>query len=497
MRRGVLICHLRINYVVKVRGIATTLAALLFAIALGAWWQCPARAADVTFLSLNSGHSIVIPMPGLSRVAVGDGTIAGVVPIGTTQLVINAKLPGHTSVYVWAGKRRSEYEVRVTSSALDDVSQVLRAALPYKNVSVLNFGHTVVVRGTVADMQQFVDLSSLIARFDGTIVQANSKDTADKFKVVNAVTVAHSLGSIQKEFAREPGVVGLQIEPDDKGNIMVSGRVHDRIQAEQVLTRAKTLAGPYLAVEGKMLDRLEVATTSQVGIKVYVLEVDRTALNQLGIRLQSAAPDDPLFPQHYSIGQPSFPVIEGPGVLRNLAGGAFFRTTFLAPTLDLIMQTGHARILSSPNLVTMPGGEATFLVGGQIPYVYSSGLGQVSVEFKNYGVQLKILPRILPDGSIDTKITPDISNLDYQNAVQLNGFFIPALKESTLTTELITRDGQSVIMGGLLNRMEQRTILKIPLLSQLPILGKLFQSTRYQTGETDVVFVMTPQIITQ
>ncbi|MBC5828993.1 MAG: pilus assembly protein N-terminal domain-containing protein [Candidatus Eremiobacteraeota bacterium] len=480
---------------VKHRATATRLAALLFATALTAGGLIPARAADVTFLSLNSGHSIVVPVPGLSRVAVGDGTIAGVIPIGTTQLVINAKLPGHTSVYVWAGKRRLEYEVSVTSSSVDEVSQVLRAALPYRNVSVMTLGHNVLVRGTVADMQQFIDLGELLTRFNGTLVSRSGKDSGENGKIINAVTVAHSLGSIQNEFKHEPGVIGLQIEPDDKGNIMVSGRVHNRIQAEQVLTRAKTLAGPYLAADGKMLDRLEVATTSQVGIKVYVLEVDRTALNQLGIRLQSATPDDPLFPQHYSIGQPSFPVVEGRGP--NLAGGPFFRTTYLAPTLDLIMQTGHARILSSPNLVTMPGGEATFLVGGQIPYIYSSGLGQVSVEFKNYGVQLKILPKILPDGSIDTKISPDISNLDYQNAVQLNGFFIPALKESTLSTELITRDGQSVIMGGLLNRMEQRTILKIPLLSQLPILGKLFRSTRYQTGETDVVFVMTPQIITQ
>ncbi|MDQ2872713.1 MAG: type II and III secretion system protein, partial [Candidatus Eremiobacteraeota bacterium] len=177
--------------------------------------------------------------------------------------------------------------------------------------------------------------------------------------------------------------------------------------------------------------------------------------------------------------------------------GPFFRTTFLAPTLDLILQSGHARVLSSPNLMTTPGNEATFLVGGQIPYVFSTGLGQVSVVFKDYGVQMHVTPTIMPDGSIETKIAPDISNLDYQNAVQVNGFFIPAIKESRLSTDLLTHDGQSVIMGGLINRMEQRTIVKVPYLSSIPVLGKLFQSTRYQDGQTDVVFVMTPQIITQ
>ncbi|MEO6912825.1 MAG: hypothetical protein ABI182_02235, partial [Candidatus Baltobacteraceae bacterium] len=417
-----------------------------------------------------------------------------------SQLIVNGKLPGHTTIFAWAGQRRLDYEVTVVQAGLDDVSQILRAAIPYPNVQVVSFGHSVLVRGNVSTMQQFVDLDAMVKRFTGSMLQGNGKDKEEKAIIIDAVTVTHSLGSIQAEFNNVDGVKDLQIEPDDKGNIMVSGRVHDRVQAEQVLGRARTLAGPYLSSEGKIIDRLEVATSSQIGIKVYVLEVDRTALSQLGVRLQAAVPDDPINPTKYGLGDPSFPVVEGPaprGIGSALNIGAFFRTTFLAPTLDLIVSSGHARVLSEPNLVTTPGNDATFLVGGQIPYVFSTGLGQVSVVFKDYGVQLDVTPTILPNGAIETKITPDISNLDYQNAVQVNGFFIPALKESKLSTNLITQDGQSVVMGGLLNRVEQRTLTKIPFLSDLPILGKLFQSTRYQDGETDVVFVMTPQIITQ
>lgn len=169
----------------------------------------------------------------------------------------------------------------------------------------------------------------------------------------------------------------------------------------------------------------------------------------------------------------------------------------LAPTLNLVLQSGHARILSEPDLVTTPGNKATFLVGGQIPYVYSTGLGQVSVEFKAYGVQLNVTPAILPNGDINSIINPDISSLDYTDAIELNGFYIPALKESTLSTDLITKPGESIVMGGLVQRVEQRTIQKIPLLSSIPILGKLFQSTNYQKQDTDVVFVMTPEIINQ
>jgi pilus assembly protein CpaC len=457
-------------------------------------------ANNVTYLSLSTGHSIVLSIPGLSRVAVGDSGVAGVVPIGTSQLIVNGKGAGHTTIIVWTARGRTAYEVTVSQSGADDFAQILRAAIPYPNVQVFSFGKTVLVRGTVADMEQFVDLEELLKRFNGTILPGNSnKDGGDnKVIYIDAVTIAHSLGSIQAEFNNAPGVHDLQIEPDGNGNVIVSGRVHDRIQAEQVLARATTLAGTYLAAKGTVIDRLQVATSSEVSIKVYVLEVDRNALNQLGINLQSATPNDPVNPTAYSIGGASFPVIESAGGAgKALNVGPFFRTALLAPTLDLILQTGDARILSAPNLVTTPGNQATFLVGGQIPYVYSTGLGQVSVVFKNYGVQLSVTPTIMPDGSIESKINPDISNLDYQNAVQLAGYFIPALKESTISTDLITKNGESVIMGGLLERVEQRTITKIPILSQLPILGKLFQDTRYQDQQTDVIFVMTPEIITQ
>ena len=239
------------------------------------------------------------------------------------------------------------------------------------------------------------------------------------------MTVEHSLGSIQNEFKYARGVSGLQIEPDTKGNVIVSGRVHDRAQAEQVLARARTLAGQYLAADGKVIDRLEVTSSSQIDIKVYVLEVDRTALNDLGISLNAAVPDSIINPTTYSLTSPQFPILEGSKAAaagKALNVGPFFRTTFLAPTLNLIIQKGDARILSSPDLVALPGTEASFLVGGQIPYVYSTGLGQVSIQFKNYGVQLKVTPTIMPDGSVDAKITPDISNLDFQNAVEIAGF---------------------------------------------------------------------------
>src|SRR6185437_8138309 len=145
------------------------------------------------------------------------------------------------------------------------------------------------------------------------------------------------------------------------GNVIVSGRVHDAQTAQAILEHAKGLAGPYLGAEGKLLDRISTDTTSQIDIKVYVLEVDHTFLKDLGVQLQSAiySPGG----NSYSLGGPSFPVVESPqGPGGALKVGPFFRTITLAPTLNLLMTEGHARVLSSPDLVTLPGNNATFLV---------------------------------------------------------------------------------------------------------------------------------------
>jgi pilus assembly protein CpaC len=127
----------------------------------------------------------------------------------------------------------------------------------------------------------------------------------------------------------------------------------------------------------------------------------------------------------------------------------------------------------------------------------ASGPQQIAIEYKEFGVRLEVTPSILGNGNVETVIAPEVSNLDFADGVTLNGFVVPALKTSRLSTDVITKDGESIVMGGLLSRVEQRNISKIPILGDLPILGKLFRSTSYQNSQTDVVFVMTPTILTR
>ena len=453
----------------------------------------PALADSVSLLSVQSGHSVLLQTPGLSRVAVGDGRIAGVLPIGTAQLVVNGKAPGRTTVFVWLGSRRETYNVTVTEQNMDDLAQMLRTSIDDPDVQIVSFGNSVVVRGTVADGAHYATLSDILGRFD-------EYAKSQKYAIVNAVTVAHPLGDLQKDLASIPGADEIRVDPDGKGNVIVSGHVHDEQTAQAILERATGLAGPYLAANGKLVDRISTDTTSQIDVKVYVLEVDHTAQNDLGVDLQSATFNQNCIfaPSCFSTGGPSFPVVESPhGIGGALNVGPFFRVTTLAPTLRLLMTEGHAKLLSAPDLVTLPGKDATFLVGGSIPIPVSSGLGQVSVQYEPFGVQLNVTPTLLGNGSVEAKIQPDISDLDFQDGISENGFVVPALKESKLSTDVITQPGESIIMGGMVRRIEQRFVNKIPVLSQIPILGKLFQSTNYQNQQSDVVFVMTPTVITR
>jgi pilus assembly protein CpaC len=489
-----------------VKGFALKLLRIVAVLAASTFTLIPpatgADADEITTLSVRSGHSFVLAAPQLSRIAVGDGRIAGVITIGGSEVIVNGKTAGRTTLFVWRGNRRYTYEVSVSEQSIDDVAAMLRSTLMHPNVQVVSFDRSIVMRGKVDRPEDMASLDRTLARF-----QPDAK--ANKYTLINAVSVVHPLGALQADLAGVSGGTDIQVDHDEKGNLVVSGSVSDRATAERVLDRARASGGISLGADAKVIDRLAVTSNSQIDIKVYILEVDQTAMSQLGIRLQSGTPDVN-HPGNYILGAPSFPALEspntnfsgapnsGPGIIgRALNIGAFLRTTILAPTLDLLMQNGHAKMLSSPDLVTMPGRQATFLVGGQIPIPYASGPGQIAIEYKDFGVRLDITPQILGDGSVRTKIAPEVSDLDFQDAVIVSGFSIPALKTSKLATEVVTQSGESIIMGGLLRRVQQRNIIKIPLLGDLPILGKLFRSTSYQNAETDVVFIMTPQVITR
>jgi pilus assembly protein CpaC len=163
------------------------------------------------------------------------------------------------------------------------------------------------------------------------------------------------------------------------------------------------------------------------------------------------------------------------------------------------MQTqGALRALAEPNLIAMDGQAASFLAGGEYPVPIIQGGGDkstVTIVFKEYGVRLNFKPTIIDEDHIRLELEPEVSTLDFANGVKFDGFIIPGLRTRRAKTGVELRDGQSFALAGLLDNSETRSISKIPGLGDIPILGNLFKSTSFQKNESELMFIVTAQMV--
>jgi pilus assembly protein CpaC len=176
------------------------------------------------------------------------------------------------------------------------------------------------------------------------------------------------------------------------------------------------------------------------------------------------------------------------------------------PDIDLtvlikaLQQNNVLEILAEPNLLTESGKEASFLAGGQFPYpvLQSTGngtAGAITILFKEFGVKLNFTPLLRPDGEIHMKVEPEVSSLDFTNALTLQGFTIPALSTNRVDSEIDLKDGQSFAIAGLLDNRATEQFEKIPFISSVPILGKLFQSRNLNKSDNELIVVVTPHVV--
>ena len=164
--------------------------------------------------------------------------------------------------------------------------------------------------------------------------------------------------------------------------------------------------------------------------------------------------------------------------------------------INALEERGLARSLAEPNLVALSGDTASFLAGGEYPIPVAGSLQQISVEYKRYGVGLAFTPTVLRGGLINLKIEPEVSQFDPANKVSLgNGLQVPALIVRRASTTIELRDGQSFVIGGLLQNSSRSNQEQVPWLGDLPILGQLFASRSYQKNETDLAIIVTPHIV--
>ncbi|MEO0754894.1 MAG: secretion system protein, partial [Pseudomonadota bacterium] len=192
--------------------------------------------------------------------------------------------------------------------------------------------------------------------------------------------------------------------------------------------------------------------------------------------------------------------ITGPGIDSSTAGttisamGNLFGLDIIA-AVDLAEQIGLITTLSSPNLTALSGETATFLAGGEFPIPISQGLGNVAIEYRNFGVSLAYTPTVLSNGLISLRVRPEVSELSSQGAITIDGFQVPALTTRRTETTVQLGSGQSFMIAGLMSNNSQNAIDKAPGLGDLPILGNLFRSRQFNRGETELVIIVTPYLV--
>jgi len=258
----------------------------------------------------------------------------------------------------------------------------------------------------------------------------------------------------------------------------------------------KNLDGAARAVKiasagGKVINLLNVDVPDsdpQILLKVRFISVDRTKEAKLGLNLSSTGALNT--PGSLTTGQFTQPNINA-SPIGNLAMG-----------LDIEALTTNigGQVLAEPNLIAANGKQASFLAGGEFPYPMvqggSGGAGaSVTIMFKEYGVRLNFIPTITPRGTIRLQVAPEVSSLDFADAVTISGFEVPAITTRKVNTEVELADGQSFVIGGLLNNTESDTFDKIPFLGDIPILGKFFQSMDRIKQNTELIVIVTPEVV--
>ncbi len=286
--------------------------------------------------------------------------------------------------------------------------------------------------------------------------------------------------------------------------IVLSGAVKSAEDSKRLAGMAQTRAKTVI----NLLQAPPPAEPRQIMLAVKFAAIDRVALTQIGFNLFStndkmigATSTEQFTPPRFSQLQPAS---TGQTVnFSDLLNLFVFRPDLnIGATIKALQDNNLLQILAEPNLITLEGKDASFLAGGSFPFptITTTPTGGatapvITVQFKPFGVKLDFTPTVTPQGSIDLKVAPEVSSLDYANAVTLQGFTIPALSQRRAETEVILKDGESFAIAGLIDNRVIETLSKVPGLGDLPVLGKLFRSRSTQKSTDELLVVVTPHFV--
>ncbi|MEO8659238.1 MAG: pilus assembly protein N-terminal domain-containing protein [Bryobacteraceae bacterium] len=383
-------------------------------------------------LSVMEGRSALVDSAlPIERVAVGLGDFAVATAVTPYEILLNGKAPGLTSLIVWQQ----------------------------------------------GGGKLFFDVTVEPSRFDG----------------------AMRLKRVERQIELE--LPGRDIHLTQEGDVVfLRGTVEDMTSADRALSIASIL--------GKAVNLLYVdvpASEPQILLRVKFASVDRNISTVLGINLFSTGATNTtgaITTQQFS--PPAFSSVGGgaaaPVTLSDALNLFLFRPDLnLGATIKALETKGLLEVLSEPNVLAQNGQQASFLAGGEFPFPVvqggSGGTPSISIQFREFGVRLNFLPTITPRGSIVLRVAPEVSALDFTHGLTVSGFLVPALTVRKLNTTVELNPGQSFAIGGLLDNRVTETLEKIPFLGSIPVLGRFFQSRLRNKENTELMVIVTPEIV--
>jgi pilus assembly protein CpaC len=381
------------------------------------------------------------------------------------------------------------------------------------------FTRAIVGAAEFADVLPLSDRSIYIQGKKVGTTNVSLFDAGGRLVVVLDVQIAldttelqQTIRSMQQKIRYSTGSRGIQVS-SVAGHIVLSGVALDAVAADRAVQVAKSLSGG-----NEVVNAMQVAPSQQVMLEVRFLEATRDAGIKLGVNWSGVnANGTQGFNTGLASGGPNPPSIFGVRSILTTAGtlvgsgtGLPFGTILSnvlnknGNTVDVLVtaleEKGLVRRLAEPNLIALSGEKAQFHAGGEFPVPVAStpvpgALPTVSIAFKEFGVRLNFTPTVLSRGVINLTIKPEVSELDFTNAVSIAGTIIPALSKRDLETTVELRDGQSFALAGLLLANNSRDVSQIPWIGSVPVLGALFSSKAYQKNETDLVVIVTPHLV--
>lgn len=375
-------------------------------------------------------------------------------------------------------------------------SLIVNSAAPIERVAV-GFGE--IAEATPVGVQEVL-LNAKAPGETSLIVwqKGGSKLFFDVLVRPNQSDMRNRLASVRTQIQQELAAQNVTVTQENN-NVFLRGTVRDLNSAERAVAIAGTI--------GKVVNLLYVEvpdSEAQILLKVQFASVDRSVSSELGLNLISTGATN-------TVGRVSTQQFQQPTVEHSRDEGStvtltdalnifLFRPDLnLGATIRALQTRGLFEILAEPNVLAINGRQASFVAGGEFPYPIlqggGAGLGAVTIQFREFGVRINFIPVITPRGTIRLEVAPEVSALDFTNGLTFQGFTIPGLTLRRVQTGIELQSGQSFAIGGLLDRRLMETFQKIPLLGDVPLLGKLFQSRSLERQNTELLVIVTPELV--